>query len=206
MAPACERAHYSKGYCSKHYQRMRNHGSLEEPSVRRFWALVDKTPSHWLWTGTLSDAGYGRYNNQQAHRVAWTLTHGPIPDDLPLDHVCRVTACVRPEQDHLEPVTDKVNSERGYCANINAARQLAITHCPRGHEYTPENTRVDSAGHRNCRACGWLRRHDPAAYHATKYGLPVRIPADAVVRIDVGRSVGAAVRAEISLAGRDGAA
>jgi hypothetical protein len=27
------------------------------------------------------------------------------------------------------------------------------THCPRGHEYTPENSRIDTLGYRACRAC-----------------------------------------------------
>lgn len=192
--PDCTRASYCKGMCTQHYQRMRKHGTLEDPTSRRFWAKVDKSGDHWIWTGTLNENGYGRYHRHLAHRLAYILMHGAIPDDLQLDHLCRITACVNPA--HLEPVTNRENVVRGYGPNINAARQRAITHCPRGHEYTVENTRLDKAGRRNCRACSRLRRQDPAAYHATKYG----------VRIDVGRSVGAAVRAEASLAGRDGTA
>jgi hypothetical protein len=35
----------------------------------------------------------------------------------------------------------------------NGARQLARTHCKRGHEYTFENTYIDGAGGRQCRTC-----------------------------------------------------
>ena len=28
-----------------------------------------------------------------------------------------------------------------------------VTHCPKGHEYTPENTRITASGARACRAC-----------------------------------------------------
>ena len=35
----------------------------------------------------------------------------------------------------------------------NGARNKAKTHCPRGHEYTPENTYVSAQGFRRCRAC-----------------------------------------------------
>lgn len=41
--------------------------------------------------------------------------------------------------------------------------RLPITHCPRGHEYTPENTRIDKKGCKNCRAC---RAEDARAYRA----------------------------------------
>lgn len=72
----------------------------------------------------------------------------PIPDDLTLDHLCRVRACVNP--DHMEPVTIRENALRGETA---AARNAAQTHCPQGHEYTGENTYVTTAGSRRCRTC-----------------------------------------------------
>lgn len=38
-----------------------------------------------------------------------------------------------------------------------AARVAAKTHCIRGHEFTPDNTRVDKTGRRFCRACARWR-------------------------------------------------
>jgi hypothetical protein len=35
----------------------------------------------------------------------------------------------------------------------SGARQKAKTHCPRGHEYSPENTYISPQGWRTCRAC-----------------------------------------------------
>lgn len=107
---------------------------------------------------------------QPAHRVAWTLTHGPIPDAADIDHVCRVIACCNPDPKHLEPVTHRENLRRGQGASaINAKK----THCPQGHEYTPENTIIrerDGYTGRECRICAresskrsraaWRRRQD----------------------------------------------
>ena len=36
-------------------------------------------------------------------------------------------------------------------------RQTQKTHCPRGHRYDTENTRVTPRGHRRCRECSTLR-------------------------------------------------
>ena len=66
------------------------------------------------WTSTTLLNGYGqfrRYGRQQyAHRVAWELCNGPIPEGLQIDHLCRNRRCVRP--DHLELVTASVNCQR----------------------------------------------------------------------------------------------
>ena len=71
-----------------------------------------------LWGGHLSKWGYGRVTYKgrlvQAHRVAYELFKGPIPEGLQLDHLCRVRNCVNP--DHLEPVTPSENTLRGYRA------------------------------------------------------------------------------------------
>lgn len=58
---------------------------------------------------------------------------GSIPDGMVIDHLCRNRACVRP--DHLEAVPQEVNVRRGASSNPH-------THCRKGHEFTPENTRV----------------------------------------------------------------
>ncbi len=42
-----------------------------------------------------------------AHRVAWELQNGPIPDDLTIDHVCESKRCIRVE--HMQLVTREEN-------------------------------------------------------------------------------------------------
>lgn len=77
-----------------------------------------KTPCH-IWQRNLKD-GYGRASvgnkERKAHVVAWEKVHGPVPDGLMLDHLCRVRACIN--VDHLEPVTNAVNIQRGDKAKL----------------------------------------------------------------------------------------
>ena len=121
------------------------------PRPPRFWENVNKTESCWIWTAALDQDGYGKCRRdgvKRAHRVAYEELVGPIPAGLHLDHLCRVRECVNPE--HLQPVTNLLNLMRGQTfAAINAAK----THCPKGHEYTPENTQRKANGSRICRTC-----------------------------------------------------
>lgn len=133
-------------------------------------AFVDGAPAHallprllskvlcapgshcWEWLAARNEFGYGKVKTgnrrtRLAHRVAFELLKGPIPDGLELDHLCRNRGCVNPA--HLEPVTHHQNVLRGEVANR--------THCPHGHEYTPANT-YHLRGARYCRAC--KRRRD----------------------------------------------
>lgn len=124
----------------------------------RFWDKVQKTDYCWTWTGAPhSKKGYGRFDAEGvkwlAHRYAYTLLVAPIPPEHELDHVeCGNTSCVRPT--HVEPVTPKEHARR----TDQGAYMRSRTHCPAGHEYTPENTRLDIYESRHCRKCdspGW---------------------------------------------------
>ena len=83
----------------------------------RFWLYAVRDPSTdcWEWTAGKKKDGYaflgiGR-GNVYGHRFSWELHHGPIPEGLELDHLCRNRGCVNPA--HLEPVTRRTNVLRG---------------------------------------------------------------------------------------------
>lgn len=111
-----------------------------------------------VWVGASNNKGYGVVyldgRPQLAHRVAYEAQVGPIPDGYVLDHLCRVRNCVR--VDHLEPVTQQQNTQRG-----RAARTLAVgDECINGHTITDESqlyTRPTGAV--ECRACRGAESH-----------------------------------------------
>lgn len=111
----------------------------------------------WLYQGSLDAGGYSCLRidggNERGHRVTWEALNGPVPQGLHLDHLCRVRNCVNVF--HLEAVTPYENSV------VRAIRKNGLpvrTHCPRGHEATPENSyyRPDGKG-RNCLTCIRMR-------------------------------------------------
>ena len=124
--------------CPKHYTRWRQHGDplrgrQRRPLAERFWPKVDKngpTPEHcpdlgpcWLWTGSRERYGKiklgGKSRLGMAERVAYELLIGPIPDDLELGNLCRITTCVNPS--HWEPMTRSEIEQKKYAAT-EAAR------------------------------------------------------------------------------------
>jgi len=113
----------------------------------RFWAKVDKIGPCWLWTGATQKSGYGGINiagrRHLVHRVAYEFVIGPIPDGLEIDHTCGTRNCVNPE--HLEVVSHAENMRRGYWTTK--------THCRNGHEFTPDNTKIEVGGYRRCLTC-----------------------------------------------------
>ena len=66
----------------------------------KFWRLVRKTETCWLWIGGQYATGYGRfaprrYKAQRAHRYAWKLKRGRIPKGKDVCHRCDVRTCIR---------------------------------------------------------------------------------------------------------------
>lgn len=127
----------------------------------RFWPKVRKTETCWIWTAQVGKGGYGyfRINGRSggAHRAAYLIFVGAIPEGYEVDHLCRVPLCVNPE--HLEAVPPRINNLRSMSpAALNARK----THCPRGHDYTPVTDRQGKTK-RLCRTCINKAQRDRAA-------------------------------------------
>ncbi len=82
--------------------------------VRRFLSKIAATTQNdcWRWTACLTRKGYGRFHingaTRWAHRVAYAIFVGDIPDGMTVDHLCFNPACCRP--DHLRLVSPYENS------------------------------------------------------------------------------------------------
>lgn len=147
--------------------------------VERFWSKVDKQESCWLWTASLSHNGYGQFSvtrpdgrsrTLKAHRYAYELLVGPIPDGAVIDHLCRVRHCVNP--DHLDPVEEPENRLRALRVQRQRMSEAVagdlVTHCLYGHPFDEANTYRPPNGRqeRKCRTC--LRTREKLRYERTK--------------------------------------
>src|SRR5690348_11100206 len=66
-----------------------------------FNRIYSSNSEFWLWRGGIDRLGYGttKGKHPKAHRLAWELFNGPIPDGMNVLHKCDVRNCVNP--DHL---------------------------------------------------------------------------------------------------------
>lgn len=102
---SCGEAAFCRGWCRRHYRRLRR---LEKAFSRN---VVSKG-KHRLWTGPTNKWGYGRFSlkgllgepkkhlsgnhtlRHNAHRAAWIMEYGPIPEGLEVCHICQYSLCV----------------------------------------------------------------------------------------------------------------
>ena len=92
-------------------------------NLRKVFEKVIKNPDTncWLWQGYITHSGYGQYGlvidhlghqeERAVHRIVYESLIKPIPNDLVIDHLCRVKHCVNPQ--HMELVTSQDNLSIG---------------------------------------------------------------------------------------------
>lgn len=135
---------------------MRNYLHIPQPDDNaraRFWRKVRRADNGcWLWTGHADKFGRGFFffaeHQFRAPRVAWAIAHGRSPE-LDICHTCDNPACVNP--DHLWEGSHAENMR-----DASSKGRWLRSHCPKGHEYTPENTyyrKTGQVGSRICRTC-----------------------------------------------------
>lgn len=136
------------------------------PLAERFWARYGRETRQglsacWRWLGTVDSKGYGTIIHEarrhRAHRIAWELSRGPIPDGSYVCHKCDNRLCVNPDHlflgTHAENMADM--SSKGRAAGKSK------THCVRGHERIPENLYFRLGKGAQCKVC--LRDSNRAA-------------------------------------------
>ncbi len=131
------------------------------PLRERFEAKILKAEGCWGWRGAhFKQTGYcvfnvkradGKWAPTTAHRIAYQLYVGEIPEGYWIDHrVCQNHGCVNPA--HLEAVPPAVNTARGNAPSAVAVRE---NRCARGHSLA--DAIVRPSGKRECRPCAQAR-------------------------------------------------
>jgi HNH endonuclease len=124
-----------------------------------YYSIRDPKSKCVVWWGA-TNCGYGCVGYQgkirRTHDLTYELANGPVPEGFELHHRCKNKRCRN--LDHLEVVT---RGEHNRIEWRPKAYFAAMTHCKRGHEFTPQNTYITAKGRRSCRAChaAWQRTY-----------------------------------------------
>lgn len=151
---------------------------MPKPAIPWYQRLTQAPDSDcWLFSGSLDTDGYGQVfratrknpTTVRVHRLAWEEVNGPIPAGMRVLHSCDVRACCNPAHLFLGTQQDNVTDmmQKGRFKGRSSLNALK-THCPQGHEYTPENTKV-YRGMRSCVRC--YKERGLARYYRKKAEL-----------------------------------
>lgn len=88
---------------------------MDEKVIARFWAKVRRSSDNecWEWTASRTLGGYGQMEIAgkfwSAHRMAWVVARGQIPDGVFVLHKCDNPKCVNPQHLFLGSAKDNAS-------------------------------------------------------------------------------------------------
>lgn len=104
---------------------------------------VDPDTGCWNWIAKRDRKGYGylfdrrNQTTKRAHRWTYERLKAPIPYHMLMDHLCRNPSCVNP--DHLEPVTNATNVQRGCRAKVTPEEVREMRRAYEAREVTQQS-------------------------------------------------------------------
>ena len=134
----CDRNVAARSWCQKHYQRWQRHGDPLAAKImtaeiglhERLYARLDCSggiDACWEFHGARLREGYGqlkfRGDDLHAHRVAYELANGSIPEGLHVLHHCDNPPCCNPRHlyagTNADNVADRVARMAGLRESVN---------------------------------------------------------------------------------------
>lgn len=108
--------------------------ALDSYDIARFWSRVEvrKRNQCWPWRYGPNDQGYGEFrtddDHTEAHRIAFAIVNGAIPDGAIIRHSCDNPLCCNPSHlkagTHQDNVADRVARDRSARGEENGRAKL----------------------------------------------------------------------------------
>lgn len=154
---------------------MSGNGNRFKTTIQRFDEKWTPEPYSgcWLWSGALSDTGYGIFHFEGklmgAHKASWVMRFGKIGSKIDVCHRCDTPSCVNPSHlftgtrsDNMQDCISKGRKRfhQGYGTMWETVRsvrsRIKKKKCKRGHLLSGYNLVITTSGSRSCRECGLI--------------------------------------------------